>query len=178
MEKKNKSILITGVSGTGKSAIYKELVKRGHKAFGLDEIEDLFAMYHKDTHEKVTERIEWTIENAENHKWICDINKLKKLMMDNSEDVVYYCGTGSNINDLIPLFDKVILLTATNDALRHRLTTRTNNDYAKSQEVQEWVFSWKDYWEDSVKEFNPIIVDANKSLDSVVSDIISISEKN
>lgn len=45
----NKSIIITGVAGSGKSAVCDELNKLGYKAFGIEDIDGLFTMVDKKT---------------------------------------------------------------------------------------------------------------------------------
>jgi len=45
----NKSILITGISGSGKSTVCDELNKHGYKAFGIEDIKGLFKMVDKKT---------------------------------------------------------------------------------------------------------------------------------
>ncbi len=80
----------------------------------------------------------------------------------------------SNLNEIIPLFDVFVLLTASKETLRYRLTNRTTNDFARTKDVQEWVFSWKDWWEDETKKLNPIVIENNNGLDDVVSKIIKI----
>lgn len=172
----NKSILITGISGTGKSAICDELIKRGYNAHSIEEINDLFAWHHKETKKKITERFKSNLENTLKHDWLCDIEKLKELMAKNSKGTVFYCGTGGNINDLIPYFDKTFLLVANEDNLRYRLSNRTSNDFARTSDVQDWVFSWKKWWEDQMVKLGAEVIDTNRDLVSVVDDIIKKSK--
>jgi broad-specificity NMP kinase len=172
-EQLHKNILVTGVSGTGKSALCEELKKMGYQAYDLEMMEGYFAMHKKGTGEKISYRFDNNnLKEMEKYDWLCDIPKLKELIEKNKDKTVFYCCTGSNINDLMPLFDKTILLTASEDVLRHRLTTRTSNDYGKSTEIQDWTFSWKDWWEDNVRELGVIEIDANQNLEKVASDII------
>ncbi len=174
-----KNILVTGISGTGKSALCEELKKMGYPAYDLEMIKGLFDMFEKSTGKRVTYYFDNNkLEEMEKYSWLCDIPKLKQLLKDNAGKTVFYCGTGTNINDLVPLFDKTILLTATEDVLRHRLITRTSNDYGKSAEIQDWTFSWKDWWETNIKELGAVEVDANQNLQSVAKDIIQKVIKN
>jgi len=68
------------------------------------------------------------------------------------------------------------LLTASKENLRHRLTSRTKNNFARTQDVQEWIFSWKDWFENEVKKFNPVIIVNNHDIDNVVNEIIQIGK--
>jgi len=174
----NKSILITGISGTGKTTIAEEMKKRGFNAYSIeDDIDGLFDMYHTETKQKATGHFEQTLDNAKNHDWICDIKMLKELIEKNSNKTTYYFGVASNLKEIIPFFDELILLTANEECLRHRLTHRTTNDFGLTSDVQDWVFSWKDWFEDGVKDFHPIVIDTNKKLDNLVEEIAKIGSR-
>ena len=45
----NKSILITGITGSGKSAVCGELKKRGYKAYDIEIMEGLFNLVDNKT---------------------------------------------------------------------------------------------------------------------------------
>ena len=173
----NRSILITGVAGSGKSAVCGELNKRGYRAYDIEDIPGLFAWYDKQTKKKATDHFEKNTENAGKYEWLCDVDKLKEMINDNSDGVVFYCGVGSNINATFPLFDEIFLLISSEGTLRYRLTNRTSKDYAKTSDVQDWIFSWKGRWEDSVKKYEPIIIDADKGLDEVVAEIVNVARQ-
>ena len=53
----NKSILITGVAGTGKSAVCDELNKLGYKALGIEDIDGLFTIVHKKTGKPMSKEV-------------------------------------------------------------------------------------------------------------------------
>lgn len=172
----NKSVLVTGIPGTGKTVIAEELKKLGYTAFDMEEVDGLFGLYHKETGEELKDYSEYkkSLNNIKKYDWNINVDRLKNLMKENSGGIVFYCGTGGNILEVISLFDLTIMLTINDDAIRHRLTHRSTNDFGNTSEVQEWVISWKDWFEDGVKEFNPIVVDANKSLEEVTSNIIEL----
>ena len=174
----NRSIFITGISGTGKSTICEELARRGYKSYDIEDVDDLFAMYDKKTKKKfVGDNFDQSLENVQKYNWLCDIDKLRSLIKDNSDGIVFYCGVGLNMDEIVPLFDNVIMLTASNNTLRDRLSTRTSNDYGKTADVQDWIFSWKDWWEDSIKAYKPVIIDADKGLDEVVAEIVNVARQ-
>lgn len=111
-------------------------------------------------------------EKVKNLDWICDKNKLQKLIEKNKDGIIYYFGTAMNIDEIWPLFDKVILLQANPEAIKKRLSERKNNDFGRTAEVQEWVLSTKDQWEKRMIEKGAIAIDANRSLAEVVDEII------
>ncbi len=47
----NKSIFVTGVPGSGKSAVCEELKKLGYRAYDIEEMQGLFLMINKKTGE-------------------------------------------------------------------------------------------------------------------------------
>ncbi len=174
----NKSILITGVTGTGKSAVCDELNKLGYKAFGIEDIDGLFTMVHKKTGKPFKDYDNDDFEKVKQADWICDKKKLQRLMQKNSKGVVFYNGTASNLDDLLPLFDKIFLLKVDKKILLKRLSTRTSNDFARTTEVQKWVFSWKTWWENNMREKGVTVIDANRSLRKVANDIIERSKSS
>lgn len=125
----NKSVLITGVSGSGKSFICEELGKLGYKSYDIEEIDGLFNMVHKETG-KITSLDMFDNQDMEvvkQHNWVCDKVKMQKLVDKNLKksvlsNVVFYCGTASNTEEIFSLFDFVILLKASEETIRKRLS--------------------------------------------------------
>lgn len=99
-------------------------------------------------------------------------------MRKNSKGIVFYCGTASNLDDLLPLFDKIFLLKVSQKVLRQRLSTRTSNEFGRTSEVQKWVFSWKKWWEDYMKEKGATVINASRSLREIATDIIERSKSS
>lgn len=174
----NKSILITGVAGTGKSAVCDKLNKLGYKAFGIEDIDGLFTMVNKKTGKPFKNFDNDNFEMVKQSDWICDKKKLQRLMNKNSNGIVFYNGTASNLDDLLPLFDKIFLLKVSQKVLRGRLSTRKSNKFGRTAEVQEWLFSWKSWWENHIKEKGAIVIDASRSLREVATDIIKRSKSS
>lgn len=171
----NKSILITGVAGSGKTTLSSELQKLGYKSYDMEDIDGLFRMFNKKTGRVVKD---WTNNNlkvTKQHRWTCNKNKLKQIIKDNSRGIVFYCGTGSNLDDLIPLFDKIFLLKASPKVLRERLTKRTTNSFGHTSEVQKWIFGWKDNWESHMIGKKAIVINADQKLRKIATDIINLA---
>jgi len=170
-----KSILITGASGAGKTALSEELKMMGYSAYDMDDLPDLFSMIDKKTGKPVVDHDNDNLEKVRGMDWICDREKLKRIIESEKEEIAFYCGNATNINEIIPLFDKIVLLKVNDENPRHRLTSRTKNDFAKTTEVQDWVLSWKEWWENKMEGKGAIIVDANRDLKEVTKDVIGIS---
>ncbi len=172
-----RSILITGIAGSGKSTVCDELKKLGHKAYDIERIEGLFMMVSRKTKKKFENYDNANFKMVKQADWLCDKKKLEQLMQKDSKRTVFYCGTADNLDDLLPLFDKIFLLKASQKELRKRLSTRTSNDFGRTAEVQRWIFSRKKQWEDNVREKGAIVIDANRKLSKIVRDIIKKSKQ-
>lgn len=165
-------VLITGVSGSGKSALSQILRDRGYAAHDTEEIDGLYKMVNKETGDEVTGWDNFDSEAVKNRDWICNVEMLKELLAKEKKDLVFYCGAASNINELIPLFDMVILLVADKKIIRERLTSRTSNDFGRAKGVQDLVVGWKDWWEKDLKEKGAVVVNANNDLDKVATEVL------
>lgn len=160
--KYKKSILITGIAGSGKSSVSRELNKLGYKAYDLEGLGGMFKMIRKDTGEDFKDYDNADMEKVKNAKWICDKNRLKELLKKQKKDVVFYCGIASNHDELAPLFSKVFLLKANPDTIRKRLSNREGtDDMGGTAESREWVLSWKDWWETKQIEKGAVVVEAD-----------------
>ncbi len=173
----NKSILVTGVTGSGKSSVCGELRKRGYKAYDIENMDGLFTMIDKKTGKSADEYDKNNLESVKQCDWICDKNKLQEIVRKNAKDVVFYCGTASNLDELLHLFDEVFLLKANPKILRERLSTRKSNDFGRTSEVQEWILSWKKWWEDHMREKGAIIIDTNRDIKEITTDIVERSKE-
>ena len=173
----NESILITGITGSGKSAIYDELKKLGYKAYDIEIMEGLFNLVDKKTGKIVNNYDNKNLEWVKRHDWICNIKRLQELVRKNAEGTAFYCGTAGNLDELLFLFDKIFLLKVSPEILRERLSTRKSNDYGRTSEVQDWIIEWKNWWENHMVEKGAIIINANRDLKEVANDIVKKSKK-
>lgn len=130
-----KKILVTGISGTGKTTVCKQLNTLGYTAYDIEDNDGMFKMYRKGTREVFDDFDNADPEKIHNSEWICDANQLKKLLNEQKTDIAFYCGVASNMDDLIPLFDTFILLK-TNTGLHSNTTycyrLRAKNDLGYS----------------------------------------------
>ena len=167
-----KSILITGVSGVGKTSISQRLNKMGYKAYDMDSEPELFSMIDKKTGLPVVNHDNSDIKKVLNMDWICNKEKLVSIIKSESNQVVFYCGSGSNLDELLYLFDKIVLLTLSPEIIKERLTTRTEHDFGKTAEIQDWIMSWKDDWENKIIEKGALVVNTRGTLEEIANDII------
>jgi len=173
-----KSIFITGVAGSGKSSISKELNEFGYMAYDIEELEGMFKMVRKDTGEDFENYDNIDIKKVKNADWVCDKNKLEELLERQSDEIVFYCGVASNNDEIMPLFTQTILLKASPEAVRKRLSVREGtDDIGNTAENREWVLSWKDWWENKLVEQGAAVIDADENPKEVAQEIIKIVQK-
>ena len=114
-------ILVTGMSGTGKSTALRELARRGFAAVDTDE----------------PGWTEWSEEDG-GRLWREDaIAEL--LSRGGPEPALFLSGTVSNQGRFYARLDAVVLLAAPAEVLLERLATRTTNDWGKAPDERELV---------------------------------------
>lgn len=172
----HKKILITGISGSGKSTIANALKEAGEQSIDLEEIPDLFTMYHKDSRQPVmTEYENHDLAWVQNVEWTCDVQELKEILHQPTA-AHFYAGSADNIHELIPLFDLVILLQIDEQTFRDRLSNRTNNNWGQTKEVQDWLWQQTQAFEEKIKKEGAIPIDATQDRKSIIKDIQKVVE--
>lgn len=171
-----KAILVTGVAGSGKTAVCKHIRGLGYDAYDIEETEGMFEMYRKGTRE-VFKDYENTPEKIKNADWICDVSMLKELLAKQEVDVAFYCGVASNMDDIMPLFSKVILLKASPEKIKERLSSREGtDDMGNTEESRQAVLGWKTWWENEMEKKGVITVNTDGSPEDIAKKIIDVSK--
>jgi dephospho-CoA kinase len=172
-----KSILIAGVSGTGKSEVGRRLKDLGFETHDIDSTPDLCVMVDKVTGLPTEYDNDNDIEKMEKMQWLCKIEKLKELTGGQKDEVAFYCGAPNNVEEMVSSFDKVILLTADSDIIRQRLTSRKDNGFGKSAQVQDYILENKENIEKILQNKGAATIDSNQDITKVVARVIAISKE-
>ncbi|GGQ93795.1 AAA family ATPase [Deinococcus ruber] len=111
-------ILITGMSGVGKSSVCLELERRGLEAVDTDT--DAWC--------------EWVGEPPD---WQWREPELLRLLRAPRTRTLAISGCKTNQGKFYAYFDQIVLLSAPLDVLLERVAARTNNPYGKSAHERE-----------------------------------------
>ncbi|HKW22860.1 MAG TPA: AAA family ATPase [Ktedonobacterales bacterium] len=123
-----KRILVTGMSGTGKSTVIGELATRGYKAVDADT--DEYSEWVKVVgNTSALGSPAWGARD-----WVWREDRMQALLSTEDADVLFVSGCAANMRTFLPQFDHVVLLSAPADILVERLRTRTTNSYGKDPE--------------------------------------------
>ncbi|OGL21947.1 hypothetical protein A2707_01165 [Candidatus Saccharibacteria bacterium RIFCSPHIGHO2_01_FULL_45_15] len=109
----SKRYLISGLPSTGKSTVTTELLRRGYYAIDADA----------------------AIASKTSEGWIWNEDRLQHALLNSNDRDVFICGSATNRDEFINLFDSVFILYIDNVTMRHRLTSRTNNNFGKDPNI-------------------------------------------
>ncbi|MFI6831981.1 AAA family ATPase [Kribbella sp. NPDC050241] len=121
-----KRILVTGVSGVGKSTVVERLAELGHRAVDLDS----------------PEWSEWVdspdgsgpTPSQPGKDWQWREDRVRELLADDCDGVLIVSGCARNLGVFRDRFTVVVLLSVPAEVMAERLTHRTTNRYGKDPE--------------------------------------------
>jgi dephospho-CoA kinase len=111
-------VLVTGMSGTGKSAVLAELERRGHRVVDTD--------YG-----------DWIDLSGPEPLWREE--RIGELLDAHLDGMLFVGGCVANQGRFYPRFDAVILLSAPKEVILERVATRECNEFGKSRGEREQI---------------------------------------
>jgi hypothetical protein len=156
-----RNYLIEGLSGTGKTSVCDELQRRGYQAIHGDR-----ELAYRGDPETGEPREGF---GHEHHIW--NVDKVRALVADQSEDATFFCGGSRNFSKFIDLFDGVFVLEVDLATLHRRLDERPDDEWGGGIPTErELIVQWHQTKGD-VPE-NGVRIDGTVPVDQVVDEIL------
>ncbi len=111
------TVLITGMSGTGKSTVLTELGRRGHRIADIDDL---------------GWAVEVSLPDGSGLQQLWREEPVTALLAEHSNGSLFVAGCASNQRKFANRFDVVVLLSAPRDVLLDRVQTRTTNPFGQA----------------------------------------------
>jgi AAA domain len=167
------AVLITGMSGAGKSTIAKVLARRGLAS--LDADDDPLLARSVDSDGNVVEDpsvpdFAW----LSRHSWAWDPARLDVLIRTAAPATLYVCGGAANELELADRFTQMFLLEMDEPTMLARLDAPSrDNEWGRIGDTREHLRRRLPGHQDRLRAFGAIPVDARQPLDQVVDAILS-----
>ena len=156
---------IDGLSGTGKSTLCAELTRRGLRAVDAD---PAFGYFADPVTGQPTDSERWS-------NWLWDGNKRRAFAQACGDTPVFLCGGAMNRDEFADLFEKRFVLHVDSDTMRHRLLTRTTNDYGKAPEELAEQLELNTRYVEEATRVGATIVDATRPISVVADEIVRMT---
>jgi dephospho-CoA kinase len=154
-------VLVTGMSGTGKSTALVELARRGHRVVDTD-----YSGY--------AEAVPASDEGEWEQLWRED--RIAALLDQHEQGALFVSGCVANQGKFYPRFDAVVLLSAPADVLLERVATRETNDFGKSDGERDRILCDLATFEPLLRAGATAEIDTRAPLDKVVDALERIAD--
>ena len=138
-----KTVFITAVSGSGKSTVCKALIQLNYEAYDIESIPGLFTLVDEETGTPIQGKDIGDLARNTDGEWVCDLEKLKSIIAKQQSEIAFYCGGTSRTEELMEVFDHTAVLQVSDETTVARLSTRSVDEFGGTEDVRNWVLSWK-----------------------------------
>lgn len=97
--------------------------------------------------------------------------RVEQLAAQAKDKPVFLCGSPSNADDMLDLYDKIICLVVDKDTLKARIASRTDHDFGKAPDELTSILGWHDAFQERYKKLGATMIDATKSLNEITDEI-------
>ncbi|MBW8726284.1 MAG: AAA family ATPase [Inquilinus limosus] len=160
-----KIVLITGMSGTGKTAVIRELAARGHDTRDLDT---------PDWSEWVDAAPGDTLTPGEGKDWVWREDRLDALLAAPRHRALFLGGTSETMGRFLSRIDVVILLSAPVETLLERLAARTDG-YGRTAEERRKVTELVTLIEPLLRQSADHEIDTRRPVADTVDEILRLT---
>jgi shikimate kinase len=152
-------VLVTGMSGTGKSTVLCELRKLGHRTVDTDTDEWSY----------------WVTLPDGSSDWIWREDAIGDLLAGHHDGTMFVAGCKTNQGIFYPHFDHIVLLSAPAGVLLARVAARTNNPYGQRTEERAKILADLAVVEPLLRATATAEVDASAPIDTVVRQLAELA---
>ena len=159
-------VLVTGMSGTGKSSALAELGRRGYRVVDTDD--PGWREYREDAESS---------DELHRGEWLWVEERMTGLLDSDDGRTLFVQGCVRNQGKFYDRFDAVVLLSAPAEVILNRIARRTTNDYGKTPLERAMIM-------DDLAKVEPLLragcsheLDASRPLDELVDDLIAIASR-
>jgi dephospho-CoA kinase len=153
-------VLVTGMSGTGKSSVLAELARRGHTVVDTDDGG-------------------WCVEvplaDGSGSELVWDEERIGALLDEHTGGTLYIQGCVSNQGRFYPRFHAVVLLSAPLEVILERVATRDTNSYGRSDAERAEIVHYHATVEPLLRAGATAEIDTRKPLAEVADELEAIA---
>jgi dephospho-CoA kinase len=144
-------ILLTGMSGVGKSAVAADLRVRGYDVIDTDH--DAYRV-------------------SADGEWLWDEDVVDAFLSADSSVHRFVVGTASNQVGFYARFDQIVLLTAPTEVMVERIRARTDNPFGQTDGEMAKVLADKETFEPMLLRAADVVIATDRPLEVVVDAIL------
>jgi RNase adaptor protein for sRNA GlmZ degradation len=150
-------VLITGMSGTGKSTALEALARRGFTTVETDDPG-------------------WCVPEARHDSdWLWDEPRMAHLLEAHRDTPLFVSGCRPNQGRFYDRFDHVVLFTAPIEVILDRVASRTTNPFGSRPEEREKIIRDTDAFEPILRAGADVLIDTGAtSIDRVVATLVAL----
>lgn len=156
-------VLVTGMSGTGKSSALAELGRRGYRVVDTDD----------------PGWCKWVESSDEDGRgeWLWAEERIAALLDSEDGRTLFVQGCVRNQGKFYDRFDAVVLLSAPAEVILDRIARRTTNDFGKTSAEREMILDDLSKVEPLLRESCTHELDASRPLAEVVAALTAIASR-